>query len=250
MSAGMFDRQSAIRIAAAVAKSELPDPVELTSDHREPHNPPAIRCVLLEPLYGHSSALAIRTRLAVDHAVQEIQIVGLPDENGRFRLSLTWNRVDLVSDWIPWNASAAEVYQALQSWPFASGDLFVGLGRIDPDEVPAWLPTPAAALPIARWTISFVGPQFDGVPVPPLAIHSDTLGGVSLAIAYSGSWISTGQIVQVRECGFIADNPASYAYTTRRTPYPAGAAVGCVWMPDAQSYCVWPVEVRKFAGPT
>lgn len=238
------------RIGAAVLKSEAPTaPVAAPAPPATTAQLPApIRAVLLEPLSGHGSALALRSRRIVAHEIQDVQVVGTPGEHGRFKLKIAWNRVDYVSEWISISDSADQVYTALQPWTFApSGDLYVSQGAVDPETIPDQFVRPEAPLVTARWSISFIGPAFDDVLIPPVEVAASDLRGSALVITHPSSWEVTDDIVQVFEGGLMADRPVSEYHTSRSAPLPAGTAVVCVWLPDAEGYVVIAAEPRKYS---
>lgn len=241
--------------AVGAAFGTVPDPSPLLD-----RSAGLIRAVLCEPLYGHSTAIAMVSVRRPFLPMVDVQVMGTVQDPGNwsFRLQATWNGATLESDPIPANATAAQLQTALAPWQFGSGAVFVSHGAIEPERVPRSLRA-LAALPlvVARWTIAFIGPAFTGnppilSPVSPSVISQANRG---VAICHRSTWEQTGEFVEVIEAGLIPDELRVVAYgysntNATRFSIPAGSAVVAGYCPAAEGWVVTAAETRKYQGLT
>lgn len=251
----MFGAAEVARIAKAVRKSEEP-PVSPAASRPPGRSPAFIRAILLEPLHGHGSALAVRCKRISGEQQQDVQLVGAldyTDDKEAFRLSMMWGEpgeeVNFVSDPIRIYASADEFLEGLTPWTFAaSGDLYVSGGLVDPAEVPPELREMTHPAVLARWTVTFAGRQFDNRVLPRIQVEEQAdLQFGALLVTFPSSWQQTPEVVQVFEGGLMPDSPqTSVSPPPSRTPLQPGSAVLCAWCPDADGYVVCSAEARKY----
>lgn len=249
----VFGEDEATRISRAVRKSEEPDPVVSTPKRLALPPQGIIRAVLMQPLYGHGSALAIKSRRVREYQQQDVQLVGAFEEArplsaAWFRLAITWDRKEYISNQISVSASPDEFLAALAPWTFAApGDIWVTGGTFTPAEIPAEFPPADRTAYIARWSVTFSGQQFDNIAVPQMEIADQIVNRGGILITFPSVWISTGEVVEVFEGGLMPDAPHTAASPPPdRTPLQPGSAILAAWCPDAEGYVVCSAEARKF----
>jgi hypothetical protein len=213
-----------------------------------------IRAVLCEPLFGHSTAIAVVSVRRPFVQMVDVQVMGFitnPDAFG-FRLQANWNGLILLSDPIAGSATATEFQAALAPWQFGSGAVFVSHGKIEPQLIPRTLRAESISpMILCRWTLAFVGPVFQG-NAPILSPISSGGGSNSVAICHRSTWESSGEFVEVIEAGLIPDQLRvnTYGYNSIRFSIPAGSAVVAGYCPGAEGWVVLAAETRKYEGPS
>lgn len=211
-----------------------------------------IRAVLCEPLYGHSTAIAMVSVRRPFLPMVDVQVMGFLTNAAsfNFRLVARWDGSELVSDPIPANATASELQAALAPWRFGSAAVFVSHGAIEPEMVPRTLRATAnAPYLLARWTLAFVGPAFAS-DVPRLSPISEFTANSSVAICHRSTWEASGEFLEVIEAGLIPDDlrVSSYQYDGSRFSIPTGSAVVAGYCPGAEGWIVTAAETRKYQG--
>lgn len=248
-----FNESGVKRIVAAVRKSEQPettsDPQTVTPGARSR----LIRAILLEPLYGHGSALAVRCRRVREYQQQDVQLVGAASggQADEFTIAITWQRKEYISLPIKLNSTADQFLAALSTWTFAApGDIWVSGGTTIPDLAPEAYGPRSAEIVTARWSVTFAGDMFDAAEVPRIEIKSQSIVMGGLLISFPSAWIADWQgepIVEVFEGGLMPDDPHNVSSPPpTRTPLQPGSAILAAWCQDAEGYVVCSAEARKY----